>query len=402
MTESSASSEETSADGLSATVLDARSTPTSVPTSRGVNNLGYRGGTDQLVPNWMRWSVITAVGVRRAWQSRWLRRMLMFAWMPAIGFGVGFFLWEQAALHADWRFFLMRAMPPTPELQWIRDAVESENLDESRHAVWAWLLQSFFRYPQAVLMVMVVGVISPPLISQDIRSRAFLLYFSRPLTRAEYLFGKLASIWAYLAVISTVPALALYLLGILLSPDLNVVFATWDLPLRIIGASLVLMLPTSMLALCFSSMTQESRYAGFAWFAVWILGWFTFIAASSAEAVNAGQQTYQAQARQQREQLREQRQQQMLMQQAIEQARRSGAPIPKMLMPKMEAATPPEAIRESAWTHLSLYHTLGRVQRWVFGLAKFEDSLVSMLILITLTAVSLGITYYKISAPMRV
>ena len=193
MTESSAGS---SAGGLSATVLEARSTPTSVPTSRGVNNLGYRAGTDQLVPGWMRWWVITAVGVRRAWQSRWLRRMLMFAWMPAIGFGVGFFLWEQAALHADWRFFLMRAMPPTPEMQWIRDAVESENVDESRHAVWAWLLQSFFRYPQAVLMVMVVGVISPPLISQDIRSRAFLLYFSRPLTRAEYLFGKLASIWA--------------------------------------------------------------------------------------------------------------------------------------------------------------------------------------------------------------
>jgi ABC-type transport system involved in multi-copper enzyme maturation permease subunit len=380
--------------------MDARSMPTSVPTSRGVNNLGYRGGTDRLVPGWMRWSVITSVGVRRAWQSRWLRRMLMFAWMPAIGFGIGFFLWEQAALHADWRFFLMRAMPPTPELQWIRDAVESNNLDASRHAVWAWLLQSLFRYPQAVLMVMVVGVISPPLISQDIRSRAFLLYFSRPLTRAEYLFGKLASIWAYLSVISTLPALALYLLGILLSPNLGVVAATWDLPLRIVGASVVLMLPTSMLALCFSSLTQESRYAGFAWFAVWILGWFTYIAATSAEAVNSGQQAYEVQQQAIREQQR--MMQRRAIQQAVQEARRTGAPIPNFPLPKEEVSALPVAFKDSAWTHLSLYHTLGRVQRWVFGLSKFEDALVSLLILITVTAASLGITYRKISAPMRV
>lgn len=55
-------------------------------------------------------------------------------------------------------------------------------------------------------MVMVIGLIAPPMISQDVRSRAFLLYFSRPLTRGEYLLGKLASVWVYLSLISTLPA----------------------------------------------------------------------------------------------------------------------------------------------------------------------------------------------------
>ncbi len=363
-----------SSAGLTATVVDARSDLTSVPSSRGVNNLGYRGWSDQLVPGWMRWWVITAVGVRRAWQSRWLRRMLLCAWLPAIWFGVGFFMWEQAALHADWRQMLrpfLQGMPHTPEWDGMRVAVQTGDMEGSRHTIWAWLLLSFFRYPQAVLMVMVIGVISPPLISQDIRSRAFLLYFSRPLTRAEYLFGKLASLWAYLAIISTVPALALYLLGVLLSPNLGVMSATWDLPLRIVGASIVLMLPTSVLALCFSSMTQESRYAGFAWFAVWILGWFTYLAATYADAFNAGQEAtrvYQAQ----------------------QNSRRFDSPMTTL------------EIHESAWTHLSPYHTLGRVQRWVFGFARFSDVLVSTAILVAVTLASLGITYHKISAPMRV
>lgn len=330
---------------------------------RGVHRLGYRGWSGELESGAMRWTVISAVGIRRAWQSRWLRRMLFFAWFPAVWFGVGFFLWEQAALYPEWRQSLrpfLQGMPPTPEFNQIRESIRTGDLESSRHTVWAWLLQTLFRNPQGVLMVMVIGLIAPPMISQDVRSRAFLLYFSRPLTRGEYLFGKLASVWAYLSVISTLPALALYVLGVLLSPNLGVVSATWDLPLRIMAASVILMLPTSVLALCFSSLTQESRYAGFAWFAVWILGWFTYGAATAADAFNAQQAA------------------------TFDQ---NG----KLVI-----------LEESAWTHLSLYHTLGRVQSWIFGFADFRAVWVSAVILIGVTAIALAILLRRISAPMRV
>lgn len=332
--------------------------------TRGVNRLGYRGWSGQLDSGWLRWTVISDVGIRRAWQSRWLRRMLFFAWLPAALFGVAFFAWEQAALYPEWRRGLLqfvRGLPPTAEFNLIRESVVSGDFESSRHTVWAWLLQTLFRNPQGVLMVMVVGLIAPPMISQDVRSRAFLLYFSRPLTRGEYLLGKLSSLWVYLSVISTLPALALYVLGVLLSPNLSVVSATWDLPFRIVAASVVLMLPTSVLALCFSSMTQESRYAGFGWFAVWILGWFTYTAASSAEAfeqMNAHQDVF-----------------------------RPGGQI---------------VLQQSSWTHVSLYHTLGRVQSWVFGFAEFRDVMVSAVILIGVTLIALAILLRRISAPMRV
>lgn len=327
----------------------------------GVNHLGYRGWNGQLEPGWMRWAVIAAVGVRRAWTSSWLKRMMFLAWLPAVWFSVGFFIWEQAALYPEWRQMaagMMRGLPPSPAFDQIRESVQSGDLESSRHTVWAWLLQSFFRYPQGVVMVMVVGMVAPPLISQDIRSRAFLIYFSRPLNRVEYVLGKLASLWVFLSIISTLPALVLYVLGVLLSPNLGVVAATWDLPLRIIGASVVLMLPTSVLALCFSSLTQETRYAGFAWFIVWILGWFTYAAATANDAF--GPNRYQS-------------------------------PEDRYAM-----------LQESAWTHLSLYHTLGRVQSWVFGFAKLEDVLVSIVILAGITVISLMVLFRRISAPMRV
>ena len=228
---------------------------------------------------------------------------------------------------------------------------DTDNPAAARHSMWAWLLQSFFRYPQSVVMVIVVGLIAPPLISQDIRSRAFLLYFSRPLTRLDYIIGKFVTVWFYLVLISTLPALALYLLGILLSPNVAVVTATWDLPLRVLGASAVLTIPTAALALFLSSMTQESRYAGFAWFAIWVLGWVTHGIMSAAEAARSS---------------------------------RTGGEI------------------LGRWSNLSLYHTLGQVQSWVFGFTEFKDVVLPTLILVVITVVCLILLFRRVAVPMRV
>jgi ABC-2 type transport system permease protein len=315
-----------------------------------MHDLGYRPWCGQLASGSSRWIVIANTGARRAWQSKWLRRMLFFAWLPALWFGVGFFIWEQSMLHPELREGMepfIEEMPFASPMASIRSGAPIEDPVASRHAVWSWLLQSFFRYSQGLIMVLVIGIIAPPLISQDVRSRAFLLYFSRPIARTEYVLGKSATLWFYLAMITTAPALSLYVLGVLLSQNHEVILVTWDLPLRILAASAVLMLPTAALALCISSMTEESRYAGFAWFAIWIMGWFTYGMLTSFEGISGSDG---------------------------------------------------DVIR---WTYLSLYHTLGQVQSWIFGFADFSDTKVAAGILIVVTTVSLIILFNRVSAPMR-
>jgi ABC-2 type transport system permease protein len=319
-----------------------------------IHDLGYRPWSSRRASWATRPLIITSIGIRRAWQSRWLRRLMLLSWLPAIWFGVGFFIWEQSVLNPEWKNNLEPFLAEMPQVNQLATILEKhDNPDYQRHAVWAWLLQSFFRYPQGVIMVMAVGLIAPPLISQDVRSRALLLYFSRPLSRLEYALGKIATVWFFLAAIATLPALALYVLGVFLSPTLEVVQSTWDLPLRIVGASALLMVPTATLALCISSMTQESRYAGFAWFAIWILGWFTYGVLTYVEGFSTQFADRQA-----------------------------GSPI-------------------TTWQHLSLYHTLGQVQSWVFGFASFRDSQTSAVILLAITFVSLVILMRRIAAPMR-
>lgn len=325
----------------------------------GLHNLGYRSWSGQLAPGWARWTTIASVGVRCAWQSRWLRRLLFVAWLPSLWFAFGFFMWEQAQQYSDFKFVFSAFAHDLPKDHVIRELIQNGDFagnPEARHTVWAWLLYSFFRYPQALVMVLVVGIIAPPLVSQDLRSRAYLLYFSRPLSRGEYILGKTASIWLYMLAISTLPALVLYLLGILLSPNLEVIWATWDLPLRIVAASAVLLIPMATLALCMSSMTQESRYAAFAWFSLWILGWFAYGVMTSVDMIHA-----------------------------MEQSHTEGAK--------------PVVVRD--WSYLSLYHTLGKVESWVFGFSDFQSIRVSATILIVITLLSLGILMRRVAAPMK-
>lgn len=314
-----------------------------------VHDLGYRAWSGTLAPPWSRTEAIAEVGVRHAWQSRWLHRLVLFAWLPTCWFAVGFFLWEQALLYPQFRDGIAVFLQGAPmDLHALLQ--NTQNLEGARHPVWAWLLLTFFRSSQSVLMVITVGLIAPQLISQDIRSRAFLLYFSRPLNRSEYILGKFITVWFYLAMISTVPAIVLYVMGVVLSPQLSVLLATWDLPLRIAAATAVLAVPTAALALWVSAMTQESRYAGFAWFAVWVLGWVTYAIMSSAAALDS--------------------------------QGRLGQP--------------------RDWSYFSLYHTLGRVQSWIFGFSEFADVRWSALILAVLTVVSVGMLYRRVSAPLRV
>jgi hypothetical protein len=316
-----------------------------------VRDLGYRSWHGGTRPESERVTVIAETGVRLAWRSLWLRRMLLLAWTPAILVGLFFFMYENAAKNPG----AVEILSFGPFGRWagldnVGTMIRHPDPAAARHAVWARLILFFFRNPQGTLLIMLVGLIAPPLIAQDMRTRAYLIYFSRPLATWEYALGKAAIVCIYLAMITTVPALCLYVLGVLLSPDISVLQYTWDLPLRICVSSIVVMIPTTSLALCYSSLTRESRYAGFAWFATWILGWVAFTTLTVRET---------------------------------------------QLFPDF-------AQTHSRWTMLSLYNTLGVVQSWIFGLEQSNELAANCaLLLAIITVISWGILLRRIEAPLR-
>jgi len=321
-----------------------------------LHKLGYQSWTGEKSSPWLRWIAIAIMGIRVALRSTWLNRTLIVSWIPALAFGVGFFVYEQSVARPEMREvggrILILAGAPFEFVQ-----VALQDPSQVRHEVWSALLMGFFRYPQAVMLVIVVAMIAPRLISFDLRNRGYLLYFSKPIAIWEYILGKGCVVGFFLISFTTLPALALYCIGLGFSSEVDAFSNTWDLPFRVLVATIVLCLPTISVALACSAMTIESRYAIFGWFAMWAVGWVSFFALSIGDFSRTMRDTRGTDEQ------------------------------------EMAAAFG----YQSKWELVSPYHVLGRVQQWVFGL--LPDSAIvlpHLFVLIVVTVGSLLFIYYRI------
>jgi len=328
-------------------------------------DVGYRKWDGCRTPRWSRALVLATTGIHLVWKGTWLKRVLMFMAIPALVAGVFVATFEQTIDRSGPRE-LLRGLSRNPQSRSIAERAgvnlseAAEDPESYRHFTWSYILFSLSRYPQALGMIVVLGLVAPRLISYDLRSRAYLLYLSRPLTPGEYIFGKSLVLFFLLFMMSALPALIIYVAGLFLSTDSTAVYQTWDIPIRILVASLVLMIPTSAVALAFSSMTQESRYAGFAWFAMWVIGAVTY---NSLWAVSqTGQDMY---------------------------TRNRGA--------RFEAMS-----QWSSYKLFSPYETIGYLQQQIFGLAVKDTWTWAPWILVSVAALAgYSFAYWRVSRVLK-
>jgi ABC-2 type transport system permease protein len=104
------------------------------------------------------------------------------------------------------------------------------------------------------------------LIANDLRTGAILVYLSRPLTRRDYVIGKLGVPMALNLAVTLVPGLLLYTTALSLAPEQ---FAKWELlwiAPAVVLHSLVISLVVSLLVLAVSALSRSTRVAGLAFF----------------------------------------------------------------------------------------------------------------------------------------
>jgi ABC-2 type transport system permease protein len=213
-------------------------------------------------PAW-RWLTITRRGVRSQLKNRGVRLTVLGAWLPALALATFLALWgliEQKSKLIMPLLGLFQNLPPE-----IMEGPRSFRL-----TFWTIAYQFFFQFEMFFAMILVL-LVGPELISQDIRFNAIPLYFSRPLRRMDYFAGKLGVIAVYLGAVAIVPALLAYVLGVAFSLDISVVRDTFWLLLGSIGYGLVIVFSAGTLMLAISSLSRNSRYVGAFWGGMWIV-----------------------------------------------------------------------------------------------------------------------------------
>ncbi len=193
---------------------------------------GYRCYGGALMPARSRFLVISRYGLRDVFASRLFLAFFAFC-----------FAWPLVLLVAMYLRYNAEALA-------LINISASDLLDLVQ--VNTWFFQNLFLRAQLYLAFVVVLVVGPSLVSADLRNRAMPLYLSRPLTRTDYVLGKLVVLGVLVSAITWVPGLLLFAIQAALgggewlaehwrvAPSLVVVSTVWmlcmSLPMLAIAA----------------------------------------------------------------------------------------------------------------------------------------------------------------------
>jgi len=187
----------------------------------------YAGARTQLGNAWL---VIAGSGIRGIIRKRRFLGLLLFAWMP--------FFVRAIQIYLAANFPTMSMLAATAET--FREFLEQQGLFVFLITVW----------------------VGAGLIANDKRVNALQIYLSKPLTRIEYVAGKLAILAVFLLLVTWVPAMLLLLLQMLFAGSFAFVRANLFLFPAITVFSLLQVLLASFTMLALSSLTKSSRYVG--------------------------------------------------------------------------------------------------------------------------------------------
>jgi ABC-2 type transport system permease protein len=137
-----------------------------------------------------------------------------------------------------------------------------------------------FMGAQTVFAIALAAMTGPGLIAPDLANNALPLYFSRPMSRWEYVLARLIVLAGMLSVVTWVPGLAIFFMQVGLAG--SVWFTKfWYLGVAVFVGFLMLVLLTSLVALASSAWVKWRVVAG-----ALVLGFF-FVLAGAAEMINA-------------------------------------------------------------------------------------------------------------------
>ena len=225
---------------------------------------GYQHWNGALSGHGWRWLTIARHGVRGGLQSRLVRGCLLLSWIPALLLALTLCLWG----------LLERKSELIAPVVGLLSFLEPQMLaDPRKFRVEVWTIcYDYFLLTELRFSMILILLVGPRLISQDLRFNALPLYFSRPLRRVDYLLGKLGVIAAFLGLMIVLPAVLAYVLGLLFSLDITIVRDTFRLLLSSVAYGTVVAVSAGMLVLALSSLSRNSRYVVLFWLGLWVIG----------------------------------------------------------------------------------------------------------------------------------
>ncbi len=100
------------------------------------------------------------------------------------------------------------------------------------------------------------------LIANDLKANALQIYFSKAITRRDYLIGKLGVVVFFIALTTLIPGLLLFLIAAAFHSNLEFLQQYAWVALPIVAYSLIIIFVNALVVLAMSSLNRSARFAG--------------------------------------------------------------------------------------------------------------------------------------------
>jgi len=203
-----------------------------------IYDLGYRHWTGRWTSHPYRWWAITRRGIGMLAKNKRFLILMILSGIP----------------------FLVRAVMIYASTL-VSDRVPMLRID-------AGFFEDFLTQQMRFFALIIAVYAGAGLISNDLKANALQIYLSKPITRRDYLIGKLGILVFFLALPTLVPGLLLFLLAILFKANIDFLREFYWVPGSILGYSALIMFGFSLVMLALSSLSKSSRFAGVNFIAV--------------------------------------------------------------------------------------------------------------------------------------
>ena len=202
-----------------------------------IHDQGYRRYGGLKARTGTGWMVIARAGIRSQLAKRAFLGLLLLSFLPFFARAI--------------QIYLAVNFPQTGDLLAVKPDLFRQFLDQQQ--IWVFFITVY---------------VGAGLIANDRRANALQIYLSKPLTRAEYIFGKLAILMAFLLLVTWVPALLLLIVQIAFAGNFTFLLKNLYLfpAITVFAFIQVTMVAAAMLAL--SSLSKSSRYVAILYAAV--------------------------------------------------------------------------------------------------------------------------------------
>lgn len=195
-----------------------------------IHDQSYRRYGGGRVPRGRAWIVVTRAGLSSCFRRRAFIALLLLSWLP--------FLVRAVQLYTAANFPQMALFAPTAE-------TFRQFLDQ-----------------QSTFVFFVTVFAGAGLIANDRRANALQIYLSKPMTRAEYVFGKFAVLATLLLIVTWLPAMSLLVVQMVFSGSAAFLGRNLYLFPAITLLSLIEAVMVSAVMLALSSLSRNSRFVG--------------------------------------------------------------------------------------------------------------------------------------------